>query len=229
MEKNVQRSLTGLESRRDSGRDSVRTQDSGAGFSLLRKAGARLSLRARRWRGAGSAETRRSRGARVGAGPAEVRAGASRWGRGALRSRRATGPPQPPGIRPGNLEGGASPGGGRTPAWRRAGPAPRAGAAVSDRGGSRLPRGPAWRSRCLPASPLRRGAPCPRAQGGRRVGSAATARARGAARVFPAGPARPRRFRGVRSAGRRCESWLAVLNFFVPLRKLQSLSSLSVK
>lgn len=85
----------------------------------------------------------------------------------------ARNPPEKPG------RGREPGGGGRTPAWRRAGPAPRAGAAVSDRGGSRLPRGPAWRSRCLPASPLRRGAPCPRAQGGRRVGSAATARARG--------------------------------------------------
>lgn len=44
---------------------------------------------------------------------------------------------------PGKPGRGREPGGGgRTPAWRRAGPAPRAGAAVSDRGGSRRRRGP---------------------------------------------------------------------------------------
>lgn len=190
----------------------------GRGHRELPAGGAPESPRAQ---AAGRAGGRRTRGGARGG--LALRSRGSEIPSGHRASATARNPPGKPG------RGREPGGGGRTPAWRRAGPAPRAGAAVSDRGGSRLPRGPAWRSRCLPASPLRRGAPCPRAQGGRRVGSAATARARGAARVFPAGPARPRRFRGVRSAGRRCESWLAVLNFFVPLRKLQSLSSLTVK
>lgn len=48
----------------------------------------------------------------------------------------ARNPPEKPG------RGREPGGGGRIPAWRRAGPAPRAGAAVNNRGGSRRRRGP---------------------------------------------------------------------------------------
>lgn len=88
-----------------------------------------------------------------------MRAGASRWGRGALRSRRATGPPQPPGIRLGNLEGGASPGGGQDPGLAESRPCPE-GWGRGERSGrfpsSARPRGGPGASRPLPSAGGRR-------------------------------------------------------------------------
>lgn len=94
----------------------------------------------------GRASGRRAGGGARGAGGLALGARGSEVPSGPRASATARNPPARPA--PETKEGARAPGG-RTPAWRRPGPAPRAGAAVSERGGSRRRRGPARMSPCL--------------------------------------------------------------------------------